>query len=143
MTPQDVLLEIVGILNHLGIPYYLGGSYASGIHGTPRFTRDADLVVDIKLGQVRHRTEALSGDYYVDADMIFAALRAGSSFNVIHLATQFKIDLFPSDPDMLSGVEMRRRVTRQLAGRDVHVSSAEGTILAKLRWYRPPESRVR
>lgn len=68
--------------------------------------------------------------------MIFAALRAGTSFNVIHLATQFKIDLFISEPDSLSSAEMRRSVTRQLAGRDVRVCSAEGIILAKLRWYR-------
>lgn len=138
-SPQDVLLDVIAILDRLGIPYYLGGSYASGIHGTPRFTRDADLVVDIKLGQVRELAEALSNAYYVDTASIFAALKAGRSFNIVHLATHFKVDLFSVEPDSLSAAEMCRRVKRELGDRPIAVCSAEGTILAKLRWYRDGE----
>ena len=36
----------------------------------------------------------LIGQYYVDADMIADAIGRGASFNVIHLATMLKVDVF-------------------------------------------------
>ena len=31
----------------MGVPYHVGGSYASSIHGVPRQTQDIDLVVNL------------------------------------------------------------------------------------------------
>src|SRR6202035_5021385 len=41
-----VLREVVRAFDHLDIPYALGGSMASSIHGVTRFTRDADLTAE-------------------------------------------------------------------------------------------------
>src|SRR5688572_4998256 len=38
-----VLERVIGALARLGIPYALGGSWASSLHGKMRFTHDADL----------------------------------------------------------------------------------------------------
>lgn len=38
--------------------------------------------------------ELLKDDYYIDAKMIADAIRRKSCFNVIHLATSFKVDIF-------------------------------------------------
>lgn len=43
----DPLLQVLDALDRLGIRHHLGGSYASSVHGLPRQTRDADLVVDL------------------------------------------------------------------------------------------------
>ena len=45
MEPFAITGEVVDILDELGVAYILGGSLASGVHGEPRATRDADLVV--------------------------------------------------------------------------------------------------
>src|SRR5260370_12980351 len=37
--------EIIRVLDRLGIPYVLGGSMASSIHGEPRSTQASDITV--------------------------------------------------------------------------------------------------
>jgi hypothetical protein len=48
----QVALQVIDILDDLGIPYHLGGSLASSLHGVPRQTRDVDLVIDLSLSDV-------------------------------------------------------------------------------------------
>ena len=62
-----------------------------------------------------------------------------SSFNVIHIATAFKIDVFVPLATAYADVEMERRqshVIDQETGERMAFSTAEDTLLAKLRWYR-------
>ncbi len=59
----SVVLEVVGILEDLGIPYHLGGSFASAVHGVPRQTMDADLVVDLSAGHVDRLIGRLAIDF--------------------------------------------------------------------------------
>ena len=40
-----VLKRLTDVLDALGIPYAIGGSIASSMYGTVRFTRDADIGV--------------------------------------------------------------------------------------------------
>jgi len=47
-----VSLIVTQTLEELGIPYLIGGSVASIIHGEPRLTNDIDLVADIKEEQI-------------------------------------------------------------------------------------------
>ncbi len=61
-----------------------------------------------------------------------------SSFNVIHLATMFKVDIFVLKPDMASQEEMRRREQYQVSESSDHtllLASAEDVIIHKLYWY--------
>jgi hypothetical protein len=47
----DVLAVTVAVIDELealGIPYALGGSLASSVHGVPRSTMDADIVADVR-----------------------------------------------------------------------------------------------
>ncbi len=49
----EILLWMCTVLEELGIEYEIGGSVASSLHGDPRQTRDADLVVDLSADRVR------------------------------------------------------------------------------------------
>jgi hypothetical protein len=49
--PMEVLLMVVAVLDSLQIPYLVGGSFASSIHGAARSTLDADLVALITMDQ--------------------------------------------------------------------------------------------
>jgi len=47
-TPTEVLIQVTEILESLGIPYFVVGSFASSTPGIRRATVDADIVADIK-----------------------------------------------------------------------------------------------
>ena len=61
------------------------------------------------------------------------------AFNVIHLDSMLKVDVFAARADPFHLMQMRRRVL-QATGPDgqtsIYVASPEDTILAKLQWYR-------
>lgn len=92
--PLDVALDVTRILDRLGVPYIVAGSFASSVHGEPRTTNGIDLVVDLRAGHAGALLDALAGDYYVDADVVREAIAGGGSFNAIHLAGAIKVDMF-------------------------------------------------
>ena len=145
MTPplgsQDltVALRVIEALEDLGISYHLGGSIASSIHGTPRQTRDIDIAADLPLSAVPALVGRLQGEFYLDDERIRAAVQRQASFNLIHLETGLKIDIFIRHAEPFDRSEFQRHVPYRLVQeppRDVVVKSAEDIVLRKLLWYR-------
>jgi hypothetical protein len=136
--PIAVTLEVTTALDALGLRYLVGGSLASSVHGIPRSTEDVDLLVELPGRHVDALRAALTPSFYVDADMIRDAIVRRASFNIIHLATMFKVDIFVSDGGPLSMEEMRRAEVVQLGEppRDVRVCTAEDIVVRKLDWFR-------
>ncbi len=137
-TSIDVVLGIVEILNDLGIPYHLGGSFASSVHGIPRQTRDADFVIAVNAPQVRRLVSKIDGDFYVDETVALDAVKNRASFNAIHLDAGFKIDFFVKGDSAFDESEMERRVPESLLDDPkslVFFKSCEDTILRKLQWF--------
>jgi hypothetical protein len=138
--PLLVVARLARAFHDLAISYVVGGSLASSIYGVPRATQDVDLVADIGLSQVEALTNALSQEFYVDAGMIRDAIRRSASFNVVHLATMFKADVFIARDDAWSREEMARARTQELDTTEgkvtIRFASAEDTLLHKLVWYR-------
>jgi hypothetical protein len=141
--PLLVVARIVQAFDELGIQYLVGGSLASSVYGVPRATQGVDLVADLKLSDADRLQQLLSGEFYVDAEMIRRSVRTQGSFNVIHLATMFKADVFIMRRDAWSLDEMKRARLEDLAGPDgpltVRFASPEDTLLHKLVWYRAGE----
>jgi hypothetical protein len=137
--PLAVALEVAGIFERLGIAYLAAGSLASSVHGEPRSTNDVDLVVDLAAGHVPGLLQALGDRYYVSPDAVGEATRSGGTFNLIHLATAVKVDVFVAGSDPFDAERLARR-TRMRIGPDesdtLDVDTAEHTILRKLDWYR-------
>lgn len=135
-----VVASLIGTLERLGTRYVIGGSFASSLYGIPRATQDVDIVADLKESDAQSFAEQLTGDFYVDLDMITDAIRLGRPFNVIHLETMFKADIFAMEDEPWSREEMARAHTEQLIGPDgpfrVRFASPEDTLIHKLRWYR-------
>lgn len=141
MIPEiiRVALQVIEILEDLDISYHVGGSFASSIHGVPRQTRDLDLAVDLNVGHIRNLVSRLEKDFYVDADMIQSAISHHGGFNVVHLDSGFKVDMFCSKNDFFDRSAFRRHGLKRLfedLPREVMVSSAEDTVLRKLGWYK-------
>jgi hypothetical protein len=136
--PIQVTLKVVAAFNRLGIPYLIGGSLASAVHGIVRATMDADLVADIKSEQVFPLVTLLESEFYIDADMIQDAIQHGSSFNLIHLETMFKVDVFILKQRAFDINQMQRRISQPLGDAPderAYFSTAEDIILAKLEWF--------
>lgn len=134
MTQEEVISRVVDLLVQLGIPYMVAGSFASNLHGVPRMTQDADLVIDADEATVVGLTHALEAEFYVSEDAAREAVRLRRMFNLIHLDTGFKIDLVIKKGRPFSAEELRRREPGPLAGRQVDFATAEDTILTKLEW---------
>jgi hypothetical protein len=130
------VLRMARALDELGVPYFVGGSFASSHHGLPRSTQDADVVADLREEHVGPLLERLRGEFYVDDERARDAVARRASFNVIHLATMFKVDLFVLADEPHAREELARRQPLALAPGTLAVASAEDTLLHKLRWYR-------
>ena len=137
--PIAVTLQVIDALEQVGAAYVIGGSLASTVHGVVRTTLDTDIVADLNLQQARPFADLLAGTFYLDIDSIHDAIRKHSSFNVIHLATMFKVDVFIPKGRPFDRQQLDRRqpwVADPDSGRIIYVATPEDTILAKLAWYR-------
>lgn len=98
-----------------------------------------DMVVRIEAFQAEKLAAALGSEWYADAQQIRQAIQAGRSFNVIHMPTAWKIDLFPAQSEFHE-CEMQRATLEPVTidGETVvcPVSTPEDVLLAKLRWYK-------
>lgn len=136
--PAEALERVAQALDELGVDYYIGGSVASSIHGTFRQTADVDFIAALPLEKAEALAQRLGAEFYADPESIQEAVSSGSSFNVIHLETMDKCDVFVPRPDAWTEEEMRTRVQRPLfSGEDASfwIEAPAGTVLQKLRWF--------
>jgi hypothetical protein len=138
---NEALAAFLQVLTDLGLRHFAVGSVASSIHGVPRFTNDVDLLVALTPGDVDSVAAAVATDFYMDPDEARFSIRMGRAFNVLHLASAFKIDIFPVGNNGFHQSELTRSTLQNWVvpgGRPIQlpVASPEDTILSKLRWYR-------
>jgi hypothetical protein len=136
--PIAVTRVVTDALEALGVEYAIGDSLASAVHGVMRATMDADLVADLRIEHAEPLAQALGDAFYADVEMMLDAIRRHASFNLIHLETMFKVDIFVAKPRPFDRSQLARRQLHLLSeDPQVHayVTSAEDIILAKLEWY--------
>lgn len=138
---EDIIAAIapvVAAFEKLNIPYLIGGSVASSALGLPRSTLDADLVAEVQLEHVPLLMAELGQDYYLAPQAIEEAINRRSSFNVLHLATMAKVDIFVLKTDPFNQLAFARRQPAKLdAGnpKEYFLSTPEDIVLHKLAWY--------
>jgi hypothetical protein len=136
---SEVTLLVIVALDQLGIRYLIGGSLASSVHGTPRATLDADLLADVKIEHIEQLFKKLNHDFYISEEGMLNALMHRTSFNLIHLNSLFKVDVFLPKNRQFDEKQFQNRALYVVADnpeRTAYIASAEDTILAKLDWYR-------
>lgn len=130
---------VIEALTALGVSYRIGGSVASSALGVPRSTLDIDIVCELEEPNVATFVSRLEPEYYVDADMIKEAIRRRASFNLVHLGTMMKVDVFIHRRDAFGRESFGRVVRKALddaPGTPVFdLTTAEDIILRKLEWY--------
>ncbi len=143
MPQSEITLAIRPVIETftaLQIPYYIGGSVASSAYGIARATMDVDFVAAIEAKHVPDFVAQLEASYYVDAAMILDAISRRSSFNLIHLETMLKVDVFvlKDEPYHATALQRRRKDTLDddLEADEFYFGAPEDVILSKLDWYR-------
>jgi hypothetical protein len=135
----DALSSFLEILDRTGIAYAIGGSMASSVYGKVRFTEDADITIEPFSSIVMENLiQCLSSVFYVSRSAIQQAISMRTSFNVIHIATAFKIDCFVRNetPFQKRLLVRRKRVSIPgIAHQSVWAVCPEDILLLKLDWY--------
>jgi hypothetical protein len=132
----QVLERLAEVLDALGIPYAIGGSIASSVYGTVRFTRDADIAMLPFPSAADKFYTMLKDEFYVNEEAMQQALGCCGTFNIIHFDTAFKIDIFLLGPsDFEQQLLVRSRMVRlgETPESDLCFVSPEDVILLKLR----------
>jgi len=140
MTSEDSLQLILAKLDQHEIHYMVTGSFAGNVHGVPRTTYDADIVIEASPRSLEGFLQSLGEDFYADPETAREAREHRSMFNVIHLETGFKIDLIVKKDRPFSQQEFSRREKVSFLGQPCWFATAEDVILAKLEWSKQSES---
>jgi hypothetical protein len=142
MSVPEVFRRITKALDQAGIAFMLSGSFASAYYGAPRSTQDIDLVIAATPAQLRTFVMSLSTDeYYADLDAALEAHQRQSLFNVIDLASGWKVDPIIRKSRAFSQEEFRRRQRVMLQAVPLFVASVEDVIVSKLEWSKRAQSQ--
>jgi len=136
---ETAVRGVADAFDALEIPYYLAGSVISSLFGIARATADVDVVAVMQPAHAAAIEARLLDTYYVDADMIRDAITRRSMFNVIHLGTMLKVDVYvASTPFDRSALSRRREdsIVVDTPARMFAIASAEDVVVHKLRWFR-------
>lgn len=138
MEQVDLLRYLIDVLERMGVPYMLVGSFASGAYGEPRLTQDIDVVVDLPAGRVAEFCGAFPfDDYYVSAEAAARAARDGGQFNIIHPSSGNKIDVLIARTDPYGREQLaRRQRVSILPDREGYTARPEDVIIGKMEYYR-------
>jgi hypothetical protein len=144
LQPTDllaVLLPARRALEDLHMPYYLGGSIASSLHGMQQLAQDSDLVVDMDEQTLPSLFAVLGQHYLLEEDEARKAVRARTSFPLIHLDSLMKIDVVLSKREAFD-TSMRQLVrchTLDERHPPIPLASATEMILFKMQRYQRNE----
>ncbi len=134
----QALSELTPILDAIGIRYVVVGSLASSAHGVYRSTADGDLLARVAPPHGKLLAAALGKNWYADENEIERAIRGGRSFNLIHIPTALKIDIFPVTTEFHATQLGRATVITVFPNDEAPqfpVASPEDILLAKLQWF--------
>lgn len=133
LDPLAIAGRVTAAFERLGVRYLLGGSLASTAMGEPRATLDVDLVADLSPATVMPWIEALGAEFAIDAAWARDEVARHGSFQLLHLPSLLRIDLFvpPWEGVHLWKWQRRRRLDVG-DGIELDVTAPEGIVVQKL-----------
>lgn len=140
MNIEEILKEVIEKLEKYQIDYMITGSFASNLHGIPRATFDADIVISTDFKKIENFIKEIEKDFYVSLESAKKAVEGKGMFNIIHFETGFKIDFIVKKEGEYYESEFSRRKMFRLRDKLCFFASPEDTILAKLIWAKKSES---
>lgn len=135
MTGNEGLLALIRILNEVGIPYMVVGSYSSNFYGIPRSTKDADLVFQFDSRSLAEITKRLPEGLSFDQQSTFEMVTATRKEVILIEGSEFQIELFHLSGDAFDQTRFHCREKVTFAdGVTTWMPRMEDVIVQKLRW---------
>jgi hypothetical protein len=140
MPEVDLILLFVRPLQQAGFRYMVTGSVAAIFYGEPRLTLDVDLVIFLNDLDIARLVEIFPpSDFYVPPPEVIAAearRETHGHFNILHLPTGFKADLYLTGRDELQAWAFRFQRQVPFEGETITLAPPEYVIVRKLEYYR-------
>jgi hypothetical protein len=122
---------VMSTFEQLGVKCRIVGSVASSKLGILRATFDVDILAELQAKHVTPLRNQLAATFYLDELLILEAIKHRSSFNLIHLETMLKVDVFIPKNRPYDQIRLERAFKD-----DPRYITAEDSVLGKLEWYR-------
>jgi hypothetical protein len=136
VTADEAVVAVLDALATAGIPHMVVGSLASNVHGIPRSTRDADVVVELAPGSLERLARALPSGLTLEGQPAFEAVTGTIRHLVTLSGSPFVCELFARSDDAHDRARFERRQQLHVLGHSVFVATAEAMVITKLRWAR-------
>jgi len=140
MPEPNLFLLFTRRLNTLGVRYMVSGSVAVIVYGEPRLTHDVDLIVVLEQEHIARLPEAFPPEEFYcpppEVIRVEAAREQRGHFNLIHLETGFKADVYLSGRDSLHAWAFARVRRLEVEGEPLLVAPPEYVIVRKLEFFR-------
>jgi hypothetical protein len=124
----------------LNIPYMVTGSVAAILYGDIRLTNDVDLVAVLNFAAARELPRLFAPDqfYCPPIDVIAAEMARDlrGHFNLIHIESGFKADVYLRGRDPLHAWALERIRTVLVGSASVNLAPPEYVIIRKLEYFR-------
>ncbi len=141
-VPEADLIELFLVpLHERGIDSYMvSGSVASIEYGEPRATLDVDIVLMMEPGVAPELPLAFPEPefYCPPPDILISELARPTRghFNIIHISTGLKADVYPSRNHPLFQWAFKNRREARISGHNIWLAPPEYVILWKLEFFR-------
>jgi hypothetical protein len=135
---QDELLRYVArACEAVGLRYFVTGSMATILYGSPRFTNDIDVVIDLTRDRIADFLNQFPAErFYSDEETIRRAVDRKSQFNVIHPASGLKIGFMIPSGDAFDRSRFARTRTLPAGAEEKAVfASPEDVIVKKMHYF--------
>lgn len=138
MRPTDVVSAFAPGFIASGIEWMITGGVANIVYGEPRLTMDLDIVASLRPRQAAALAAQFPGTTYYCPPVEVIGNEAGREshghFNLLHLESGARADVYVAKGDTLATGALARRQWVELAGLSVPLAPADYVILAKLRF---------
>jgi hypothetical protein len=140
MHEADPYLHFTRPLEQLELRYMISGSVAAIYYGEPRMTNDVDLILFLRGQDVDSLVAAFpASEFYCPPSEVIEYERIRESrghFNLIHLESGFRADVYLSGRDELHAWGIRNLVRASIGDESVSFAPPEYVIIRKLQFLR-------
>jgi hypothetical protein len=141
MTTKEIVRKVISVLEALGVPYMLVGSFSSNAYGLARNTHDADFVVQLGAVPISEIASRLGPAFKLDSQMSFETITATSRYFLTVPGDDFSVELFLLSDDPHDQQRFDRRREAEVLGAPAYLPTPEDVLITKLRWSRHGKRR--
>jgi hypothetical protein len=120
----------------------ISGSIAANYYTIPRMTRDIDVVIELKQGDIDKFIVLFESDFYVNREMITDEVSRQGMFNLIYNRYVIKIDFIIKKSSAYQQAAFSRRKQVLIEQSSIWFVSAEDLVISKLLWAKDSHSEM-